>query len=520
MKYLYGLAILGCLVLWSSCRNDFESVASTGNLEFSKDTVFLDTIFTNIGSSTYNLKVYNRSDEDINIPTIALGQGEASNYRLNVDGLPGKSFEDIQILAKDSIFIFVETTFNINTVPNQNGEFLYTDQIVFHAGPNQQNVELVTLVKDAIFLFPEQASDGTIETLNLGMDGNGDDILIEGFFLEDDQLLFTNEKPYVIYGYAAVAANKTLTIEPGARINFHANSGILVANEGSIKANGAPSTDPLTMENQIIFEGDRLEPTFSEIPGQWGTIWCTAGSTDNEFSYVTIKNSVVGILMDSNDGDRTLTLTNVEIYNAANVGLLARTGNVYGENLVINNCGQTALSVSLGGTYNFNHCTFANYWTNSFRSFPAVQIDNVLQVSETEVVVADLIEANFTNCIIYGNERRELGFVVEPSAAFNYNLTNTLFRFEDPNGDFTDNPLYDFNNTALYTNTVLNIAPMFQDTQNNNFNIETGTSGAENIGLPNVMPQIDLNGMLRNNPPDAGAYETTVFPDPEPRPAN
>jgi hypothetical protein len=228
----------------------------------------------------------------------------------------------------------------------------------------------------------------------------------------------------------------------------------------------------------------------------------------------------VGILMDSNDGDRTLTLTNVEIYNAANVGLLARTGNVYGENLVINNCGQTALSASLGGTYNFNHCTFANYWTNSFRSFPAVQIDNVLQVSETEVVVADLIEANFTNCIIYGNERRELGFVVEPSAAFNYNLTNTLFRFEDPNGDFTDNPLYDFNNTALYTNTVLNIAPMFQDTQNNNFNIETGTSGAENIGLPNVMPQIDLNGMLRNNPPDAGAYETTVFPDPEPRPAN
>ncbi|MFC7357566.1 hypothetical protein ACFQO1_07700 [Jejudonia soesokkakensis] len=520
MKYLYGLAILGCLVLWTSCRNDFESVASTGDLEFSRDTVFLDTIFTNIGSSTYNLKVYNRSDEDINIPTIALGQGEASNYRLNVDGLPGKSFEDIQILAKDSIFIFVETTFDINTVPGNDTEFLYTDQIVFDAGPNQQNVELVTLVKDAVFLFPEQASDGTIETLNLGMDANGEDILIEGFFLEDDQLTFTNEKPYVIYGYAAVPPGQTLTVEPGARIFSHANSGILVANTASIKANGAPSTDPEAMENQIIFEGDRLEPTFADVPGQWGTIWCTAGSTDNEFSYVTIKNSVVGILMDSNDGDRTLTLSNVEIYNIANVGILARNGNVYGENVVVNNCGQAALSASLGGTYNFNHCTFANYWTNSFRSFPAVQIDNVLQVSETEFVVEDLIEANFTNCIIYGNERRELGFVVEPSAAFNYNLTNTLIRFEDPNGDFIDNPLYDFSNTALYTNIVLNEDPVFQNTQNNNFNIEMGTSGAENIGLSNVMPQIDLNGMIRNNPPDAGAYEATVFPDPEPRPNN
>ena len=114
MRYLYGLAILSCLILWSSCRNDFETVASTGSLEFSKDTVYLDTIFSNIGSSTYNLKVYNRSDEDINIPTVRLAEGEASNYRLNVDGIPGKVFENVQILAKDSIFIFIETTFDVN----------------------------------------------------------------------------------------------------------------------------------------------------------------------------------------------------------------------------------------------------------------------------------------------------------------------------------------------------------------------------------------------------------------------
>ena len=111
MKYLFGVAIMCCLVLWSSCRNDFESVASTGNLEFSKDTVYLDTVFSNIGSSTYNLKVYNRSNDDINIPSIRLAEGEASNYRLNVDGMPGKVFENVQILAKDSMFIFIETTF-------------------------------------------------------------------------------------------------------------------------------------------------------------------------------------------------------------------------------------------------------------------------------------------------------------------------------------------------------------------------------------------------------------------------
>ena len=77
-------------MFWSSCRKDFEFTPSSGNLEFSKDTVYLDTVFTNIGSSTYNLKVYNKSNEDILIPSIKLGQGEASNYRLNVDGIMEK----------------------------------------------------------------------------------------------------------------------------------------------------------------------------------------------------------------------------------------------------------------------------------------------------------------------------------------------------------------------------------------------------------------------------------------------
>ncbi|MFT5435853.1 MAG: hypothetical protein ACI840_000493 [Ulvibacter sp.] len=513
MKYIYGLAIFSCLILWSSCRNDFESIPSTGNLEFSRDTVYLDTVFTNIGSSTYNLKVYNRSNDDIRIPSLRLSQGDASNYRLNVDGLPGKVFNDIQILAKDSIFIFVETTFDVNNIPGGGNDFLYTDQILFDGGGSQQKVELVTLVQDAKFLFPADLGNGMFETLNLGT--NQEPVLIEGYFLDDTELTFTNEKPYVIYGYAAVGAGKTLTINPGARVHFHKDSGVLVGNTGSIKANGAPSTDANLLENQIIFEGDRLEPDFSNIPGQWGTLWLTQGSTNNEFSYVTIKNSVVGILMDSNDGDETLTLKNVQIYNNSISGLLARTGNVYGENVVINNSGQSSLSLSLGGTYNFNHCTFGNYWTNSFRSFPSVQIQNFLQVSDTDALVADL-NATFTNCIVYGNEQRELGLsrVDNTSITFNVNFTNSLIRFEDPNGDFADNPLYNFEDNSLFTDIVMNADPLFQASRLNNFNIEMGSSAAEGIGKAGIMPLIDLNNTARSTTaPSAGAYESVMFPE-------
>ena len=63
-RSLYFTAIFFMLILWSSCRQDFDFAPSTGSLEFSKDTVYLDTVFSNIGSSTYNLKVYNTSNEN------------------------------------------------------------------------------------------------------------------------------------------------------------------------------------------------------------------------------------------------------------------------------------------------------------------------------------------------------------------------------------------------------------------------------------------------------------------------
>jgi len=492
--------------VWSSCRNDFETVASTGNLEFSKDTVYLDTIFSNIGSSTYNLKVYNRSNEDINIPVVRLAEGEASNYRLNVDGMPGKVFENVQILAKDSIFVFIETTFDVNNLPTNPKEFLYIDQLLFDTGGNQQKVELVTLVKDAVFLFPEKYEDGTFETLTLG---TGDDaVQVKGFFLDDTELTFTNEKPYVIYGYAAVPGNKTLSVEAGARVHFHNGAGIIVANGGSIQSIGTPSSDPEVMENEIIFEGDRLEPGFANVPGQWLTIWLTQGSVNNIFQHTTIKNSTVGILADNSP----LSLSNVQIYNSTNVGLMARNSLIEGENIVINNSGQSSLAIQLGGSYEFRHCTFANYWTGSFRSFPTVSIDNTFE-TETDIFVADLIKADFINCIIFGNERREFSVFKNDQAAFNFNFTNCLLRFEDPTGEFSDNPLYDFTNPSLYPATKFNLDPFFQNTETNNFNIENVNSGADGIGKAGVLPLEDLNGRQRSqNNPDAGAYESIEFP--------
>ena len=512
---IFALFII--VLLWSSCRDDFETQTSTGQLEFSRDTVYLDTVFSNIGSSTYNLKVYNRSTDAIHIPYVSLAQGENSLYRLNVDGVPGKTFENVEILAKDSIYIFVETTIDYADFTNPETNFIYTDAIEFDSGATQQKVELITLVQDAVFLYPQRDDAGIKETLSLGTDEEGNDIQIEGFFLEDDELQFTNEKPYVIYGYAAIPPQKTLNIEAGARIHFHAGSGLIAANESTLKVNGRLSADTLKLENEVIFVSDRLEPDFSDVPGQWGLIWLTQGSTNHDINYATIKNATVGILMDSNDGgtETTLSIRNTQIYNSSNMGLYARTGNILGENLVINNAGISSLWLALGGSYEFTHCTFANYWTQSFRNFPAVQIDNFL-LGEEASFVADLIQANFTNCIISGNQGEEFLVSKSDEAAFNFSFKNCLLQFNDSFGQYSDDPLYDFENTSLYQNIILNGEPDFKNPQNNDFRIgeESAGNGQGNLNAAQKVPQ-DIVGINRTTSPDLGAYQSIAFPEGE-----
>ena len=224
-----GLRIIGVLLaiaLTKACDYDLSfSPAQTNDIAFSSDTVYLDTVFTAIGSSTYNLRIYNQSDRNIEIGSIRLGQGNDSQFRLNVDGMHGQNFNDVEILANDSVYVFIETTVDIKDYAANAPEFLYNDQLLV----DEQSVELVTLVKDAIFLYPERDRDGIKEIIPLGIDDQDNIIGIEGFYLEDNELVFTNERPYVIYGYAGVPSEKTVRFEAGARIHFHDNSGLIAA---------------------------------------------------------------------------------------------------------------------------------------------------------------------------------------------------------------------------------------------------------------------------------------------------
>jgi hypothetical protein len=500
MKYIQTVLILLIIVAVSSCRKDFSTVASSGKLEFSKDTVFLDTIFTNIGSATYNLKVYNRSSNAISIPEIRLENGITSNYRLNVDGIPGKIFQDIEILGNDSIFVFVETTVDVTSVPDP----LYTDKILFDSGDNQQDVDLVTLVQDATFIFPER-DPITMEIDQLTL--NGQATTIQGRYLEDNELTFTNEKPYVIYGYAAVPPNKTLTIEAGAKIHFHNNSGLIVDELGTLKVNG-------TLNEKVTFEGDRLEPFFDKVPGQWGTIWMRAGSKDNELNHSIIKNGIIGVLVDSlgTANIPTLKIDNTEIYNLSSFGILGREAEIVATNVVIGDAGQASFAGTVGGSYNFTHSTFANYWNNSLRSLPAVLINNffVLENEQGQEVTdtRDLIAANFTNCIINGGNNIEFVLDKVDGGLFNYNIENCLIQFDDFNNTFANNNELNFSDTSHYLNNIINGNPDFIERFDEDFRIGDQSDAINKAKATSV--SLDLLGIDRTSSPDIGAYQHII----------
>ena len=508
MRSITLLFFAGLLITVCSCRSDFETVASTGDLAFSKDTVYLDTVFTNIGSSTYKLKVYNHGKNDINIPTIQLGKGLNSKYRMTVDGMQGtdgKIFNNVTLLAKDSLYIFIETTANI-TDANPT-DFLYTDEILFDSGNNLQKIPLVTLIQDAVFLYPKRFEDGTTETLPIG------DEAINGFYLDENdavngnELQFTNQKPYVIYGYAAVPSGKTVTFDAGARVHFHANSGLIVANNASIQVNGSASTTE-KLENEVIFEGDRLEPDFADVPGQWGTIWLTDGSTNNNLNHLTIKNATIGLLIQNNDGT-TVNLKNTQIYNSTNYGILAQTAKIKGENIVINDAGLAGLACSYGGDYSFTHCTFNNNWSSSNQV--AVSISNYLTGAIPEV--KDLTAATFNNCIIYGSYSNEMILNKKTGAAFEYQFNNCLLKFDNASNSFTTNPDYQFNTDATHYNAILlNKSPKFLNVNQNKLNIDASSPAFAKGDSAYTIP-LDIIGNTRTLPPDLGAYQSMPFPE-------
>lgn len=476
----------------TSCKKNKLLIDSSAKVDFSADSVMFDTVFTQAGSTTRQIRVINNHDERINISSIDVQGGSASPFFLNVDGTPGRSFTDIEIAGHDSLFIFIQVFVNPN---NTNSPLVISDAINFKVNGNTQTVYLEAWGQDAYYHKPTNAikfiNGGYLPYTTIST-------------MTPATVTWVNDKPHVIYGWLVVDSTQTLIINAGVKVHFHQNAGLWVYTGGTLKVKG-------TLGNEVIFQGDRLEPSMQDEPGQWDRIWINEGdkfSTGNEIDYAIIKNGFIGVqaeLLFAPVGDPNikcrLKITNTKIQNMKKYGMFNIAYGVYGGNNVISNCKEYCLTCVAGGNYTFLHSTFANFWTKDSRPTPCVYINNYSGSTQLP-----LDSCYFGNCIIDGNSASELeldinnGTTFPPKHKFSYcfirttsNLSSnpTVFINCNPNGMLTA-----FNDPALYKFDLGN-GSSAQNLPNN----------ATTTGDASTFPTDIMGNTRLVTNPDAGAYE-------------
>ncbi|MAY82557.1 MAG: hypothetical protein CMP59_00325 [Flavobacteriales bacterium] len=477
------------IMLLFACRPDEEIFDSpSAQLRFSTDSVSFDTVFTSVGTVTANIRVYNPYKERIRISSIRLNGGQASAFRINVDGSPGPTHSNVEIAGEDSMFIFIEATIDPTNV---NNPFVITDFIEFVTNGNRQDVDLVAWGQNAIYFTPTSFNQNLPDFTCLT--GPCSDTVAPV------NVTWTKDKPYVIYGFIAIDSLDVLTIEAGARIYFHQDGGMWVYRGGTLKVMGTAS-EPVT------FQGDRLDANYVNRPGQWDRIWINEGG-QNEIHHARIRNGFIGLQpevlpFDDPPYDPTsLLITNTIIENCSGFGMISSIYNVRAENLVISNSGQYNMVLRSAGNYDFYHCTFANYFAQAARETPSVLIQNSFVTANNTQVIGEP-NVGIYNSIIYGDLENEFETEIINNGTLNLDFRSLILKTTQNTSD-----------TTQFKNIIRNPANMiFEDPSNLDFSLSENSLARDlgDVNLANVVPlDIEGNSRTADGMPDLGAYEFT-----------
>jgi hypothetical protein len=479
------------LASFFSCNDDFENYSTNPQdiLSFSVDTLSFDTVLTTVNSPIQAFKVYNKNSKPLLISSIHLSGGTDSNFKINVDGFAGSSFEDIEILANDSITVLVDVK------PKANGKFtptLLNEDIIFITNNVNQRVVLEAYGQD-IFKW-------------------------KGMVLTSNSKL-SNQKPFLIYDSLVIKKGVTVEIKEGTTFYMHNNAQLIV--RGTLKIKGSA-------EKPVIFRGSRTDEMigipYDRIPGQWGGICFHSDSYGNEFENVYIRNGKFGMDFEvSEPFQNKIKMKNVVLTNASGTLINAVNCDIVAENCEFSNAKNAILNL-IGGSYRFTHCTIANFypyapesgWLNSDNETLILTDAYYPENQENETPDPQyfpILNAEFSNTIIWGGKPTS-GIVINenPETFILYTFQNCII----PNEGFND---------EIFIDCLFHTDPLFKDTEFSDIAKQAGEenvfatfdfglqekSPARNIANPEISKGIpyDLKGFYRftDGQPDMGVYE-------------
>lgn len=478
-------------VLFQACKKDDDITSDTNKtLSFSTDTLTFDTVFTTLGSVTKRFKFYNRNDQALRISNIRLENGNGSQFRINVDGIQGPEVNDYKVRANDSVWVFVEVTVDPN---DDSSPFVLNENIVFTTNGNEQKIVLEAWGQNAYYYRPSAFISG-FPPLSFISE-------YDEYFPVGNTIDLPNDKPHVIFGYLVIDSAVTVNIPENTQLHFYDGAGMWAYRGSTLKVNGKK-------DEEVVFQGTRLEEFYDDLPGQWDRIILNEGPNDHEINHAVIKNGFIGLSTEAFflDGSPSLPtnklkLNNTIIKTQEVAGIFARTYNIEANNSVIVNSGQQTVVLQGGGDHDFIHCTLANYWPFGTRSTELFTATNHYTIGNIQFIGDQNIYMG--NCIVYGLNAEEIAIDTTGQAAFDLTFDHCIVRTEI---DSTDTI---FNEAILNPSNQFGFPlAIFNNTSDLDFSLINGSPGI-NKGSSAITGTLteDILGETRDSEPDLGAYE-------------
>lgn len=421
--YIYIIGVL--LAMVSSC-DDYDSWTADHRayFSFSQDTVCFDTLITSVSSSTQRLMIYNHNNNGLRIGEVFLKHADRSHFRVNVDGhyLENGRGMDFEVVANDSMFVFVEVT-----LPETNVDDItkYTDSLCFRL--ESGNLQYVTLL------------------------ANGQNAIHwHGIKVIDEDLTVESKRPIVIYDSIFVANGITLTLSPGTQFMFHQHASMCV--NGTLHVNG-------TLEQPVVFRGDRTGNLFDYLPydntpQQWGGIYLNGHN--HKLSHLDLHSSTFGIVAEDTD----IEIENSVIHNTGGNALLSRNSVITAYNTQISNSYGNLFQM-VGGSVEMAFCTFAQFYNyDATRGFALSLSDYIVEYGDT--LYYEVKKADFNNCLItgYGEDVIHGSFLKESkyqdSVPYNFTCCYLKTAFSETDSvRFVNNVFEDLSDTTSYERRFL-----------------------------------------------------------------
>ena len=383
------LAVAGC------SDNDSFTTNPTATLTFSKDSVLMDTVFSTVGSRTYDFWVYNRSRDGVRLQSVRLRQGNQTGFRVNVDGsyldnALGSVVTDLEVRKGDSIRVFVELT-----------------------APENGRTEAQMIEDDLLFLL-ESGVEQKVCLRGYAWDA----VQLRDVVVTKDSLI-ESTKPVVIYGGLRVDSAATLTVR-NTTLYFHNGAGIDVYGR--------------LLTEHAVLRGDRLDHMFDYLPydrvdGQWRGLTFHSTSYGNQLVDTEIRNAERGVVCDSaafyGPDVQRLYMERSIVHNCKGDGLLAFNSFVGLLRCQFTNTLGDCVAI-YGGAAVIDHCTLAQFYPLSADRGAALRFANYYGDYAYPLEAMQMtgsIVTGYADDVVMGANRPD-----DTLTVFNYHFENSLLR--------------------------------------------------------------------------------------------